>query len=155
MSIIEIHNFVEPDIKHGNRQSLIVYIATYSLVGPIMLNSDTKFTGNESESGLSWVHSFTQGSESEHQTCDVPFGFVDLRIIRIRFRWVFQGPNISKSGVYIEDKKKCKKDSMKDDCKNPTAMYNLKPVHVLSKKSTRQHLNVFICCTKSHRLALG
>lgn len=33
------------------------------------------------------------------------------------------------------------------------AMYN--PVHVLSRKSTRQHRNVFIWCTESHSLALG
>jgi len=30
-----------------------------------------------------------------------------------------------------------------------------KPVHVLSRKSTRQHRNVFIWCTESHKLALG
>ncbi|KAF8512699.1 hypothetical protein JB92DRAFT_265786 [Gautieria morchelliformis] len=30
-----------------------------------------------------------------------------------------------------------------------------KPVHVLSKKSTRQRRNVFIWCTDSHSLALG
>ncbi|KAF8812754.1 hypothetical protein BYT27DRAFT_7182478 [Phlegmacium glaucopus] len=29
------------------------------------------------------------------------------------------------------------------------------PTHVLSEKSTRQHRNVFIWCTKSHSLALG
>ena len=30
-----------------------------------------------------------------------------------------------------------------------------KPVHVLSKKSTRQHRNVFIWCTDSRNVALG
>ena len=30
-----------------------------------------------------------------------------------------------------------------------------KPVHVLSRKSTRQHRNVFIWCTKPYRLSLG
>ena len=30
-----------------------------------------------------------------------------------------------------------------------------KPVHVLSRKSTRQRCNIFIWCTESHSLALG
>ena len=33
------------------------------------------------------------------------------------------------------------------------AMYE--PTHVLSKKSARQHRNIFIWCTRSHKVALG
>lgn len=40
-----------------------------------------------------------------------------------------------------------------DSSTTQTAMYE--PAHVLSKKSVRQHRNVFIWCTESNKLALG